>query len=88
MAVGVARPRAQGQAMTRIPTKLMSPRSGLPRIVQVINTIMASTKTMGTKTAEILSVKRSIGAWLPWADSTILMIWERTVPSPMAVALN
>lgn len=65
IAVGVARPRAHGQAMTRIQTKETSPKERacanprvlVPKKSHVPSATKAMTITMGTKTAEILSAK-------------------------------
>ena len=57
-AVGVANPKAQGQAITNTAIKLEMafPHSGAgPTLNHKINVIIASTMTVGVKTPEILS---------------------------------
>lgn len=63
IAVGVARPRAHGQAITRTPTKetrpkeraCENPKALVPKKSQAQSEANAITSTIGTKTAEILS---------------------------------
>ena len=63
IAVGVASPNAQGQAITNIPTKETSPkeracekpRGPVPNKSHRPKVIKDNTNTMGTKIAEILS---------------------------------
>ena len=65
MAVGVARPRAQGQAMTNTPTNDTRPKDRAwarvrycdPTINQVPKVKKAITKVTGTKILEILSAR-------------------------------
>ena len=63
IAVGVARPRAHGQAMISTATALRSAvaTSPLP-IIQPTKTAIAIAMTTGTKTPEILSARRCTGA--------------------------
>jgi len=88
MAVGVARPMAQGQAITTTATpNLKAVIKGACRMKnQMPNTARASSTTAGTNQAETASAKRWIGALSPWASRTILMIWESRVASPVRVA--
>ena len=86
-AVGVARPIAQGQAITKTATVLMIARAselsplcaemstgiGI-RYIHNTKVMTATAITMGTKTAEILSASCWMGALLDWASSTNLMI--------------
>ena len=56
MAVGVAKPSAQGQAMTKTATECMIAVSKIPLTAQVaMKVIRAITNTTGTKIPEILS---------------------------------
>ncbi len=65
IAVGVARPRAHGQAITSIQTKETRPKEKacenpsvpMPKTSQIIKVKKAITKTIGTNTAEILSAR-------------------------------
>ena len=96
IAVGVASPSAQGQAITKMPTKETRPneracenpselglkRSHIPKVKKAI------TSTIGTKILEILSARAWIGARLPCASSTILIICANNVSEPTLVALN
>ena len=95
IAVGVARPRAQGQAITRMPTNEVRPYDramARPSVgalkSQIARARTASAKTIGTNTAEILSAKAWMGARLPWAASTMLMIWASKVSAPTLVAVK
>src|SRR5690554_1138554 len=85
MAVGVASPKAQGQAITSTVTMASRPcttpllpphRSQAPKV----RTAMPS--TTGTKTAAILSTSFCTGALLPWASRTVCMIWASSVAPP------
>jgi len=96
-AVGVARPMAQGQAMTRTATMLIKalvktvtsePGGTGTRKNQTRKVTREMAITTGTKTAEILSARFWMGALLAWADSTSLMIWESAVSLPIFVASN
>ncbi|OQB02698.1 MAG: hypothetical protein BWY25_00411 [Chloroflexi bacterium ADurb.Bin222] len=97
-AVGVARPMAQGQAMTSTATMLMSARvkalvsafagSGGPKKSQPRNVSAAMAMTRGTNTAEIWSASRWMGALLPWASSTRWTICASAVSRPTFVASN
>src|SRR3989338_5982132 len=96
IAVGVASPSAQGQAITRIPTNDTSPRDSacenpsicVPKVSQMPRVTNEIINTIGTKIPEILSASACIGARLPCASSTILMIWARKVSEPTFVVLN
>ena len=90
-AVGVASPRAQGQAMIRTVTaaaKAAVKAGAGKRINQTTKVMTAMTKTRGTKTPLTRSANLWIGAFDPWACSTSLTIWARTVSAPIRVALN
>ena len=88
-AVGVARPRAQGQAMTSTETKFRSARlktgSGT-RKYQTTKVTRPIPKTTGTKTDATLSARRWIGAFEPCASSTRWMIRASAVSAPILVA--
>ena len=80
MAVGVARPMAQGQAMTSTLVNTLSTKeSGSPAISQAIAASRATAITTGTNTPATLSAIFDMGAFLPWASSTILIIFESVV---------
>ncbi len=85
IAAGVARPRAQGQAMTSTATALISAvSSGAPASHQPIRVISASTSTAGTNTWLTRSTSFWIGALAAWASSTRRMIRASTVSVPSA----
>ncbi len=89
MAVGVARPIAQGQAMTRTvmaATSACVSRGSGPNAIHATNVPAASTRTSGTKTSAIRSASRAIGAFEPWARSTRSMIRASAVSLPTCVA--
>ena len=89
IAVGVASPMAQGQAMSSTETAVtkakLSAGSG-PKMSQAAKVRMAMAMTTGTKIAATLSASCWIGGLEPWASSTILMIWLKTVSAPTRVA--
>ena len=76
IAVGVARPNAQGQAITNTAIKIVSENTGVsPPIKYHANADkVAITKTIGTKYPETISAICAIGAFEPWASSTSLII--------------
>lgn len=88
-AVGVASPRAQGQAMmstvamARRP--LVRPSVGA-RMSQAASDRREIAMMMGTKIAATLSTSLCTGALLPWAWRTSSIIFERRVFLPMVVA--
>ena len=88
MAVGVASPKAHGQAMTSTATKEMSPRDGEPAISHNTKASTAIPNTMGTNTEEILSASACIGALDPCASSTMRTILASIVSDPTRVALK
>ena len=81
IAVGVARPSAQGQAMTNTATiKIMlSVKPTRPTRSQPKKVSSAVPMTTGTNTADTRSARRWIGALEPWASSTSRMIWASAV---------
>jgi len=87
--VGVASPRAQGQAMIRTATVLRSARlnagSG-PATSHTTNVSTASPMTTGTNTPVTASASRWIGAREPCASDTSRTTWARTVSLPTRVA--
>ena len=87
MAVGVARPSAQGQEMTRtaVMARMEAVRSPVVRY-QPAKARRLKPTTAGTKTWETRSARRWMGALEAWASSTIRMIWARVVPAPTRVA--
>ncbi len=85
IAVGVASPRAQGQAITSTATALITAvSSGAPYSHQPTSVISASTRTVGTNTWLTLSTSFWIGALPAWASSTRRMIRASTVSAPRA----
>ena len=89
IAVGVARPSAQGQAMMSTATNAvrawLSTGAG-PSRTQAAKARPAITKTIGTNTAAISSTSRWIGAFEPWASSTSRTICASVVSRPTRVA--
>ena len=84
-AVGTANPMAQGQAMistVTAATKAWRYAGDGPKSNQMTNVAIAIEITTGTKTAEIRSASRWIGALLPWACCTSRMIRDSTVSPP------
>ncbi len=86
IAVGVARPRAQGQAITSTATALTRACSRpTPATSQAPRVTSAMRITTGTKTWLTLSTSFWIGALAAWASSTRRMIFASTVSPPSAV---
>ena len=82
MAVGVARPNAQGQAMTSTLTKIVKEKDTSFCIKYHIRAdTNAIPITIGTKYIEIRSAILAIGAFLLCASSTIRIIFESVVSS-------
>ena len=91
IAVGVANPNAQGQAITNTVTEVSKAcvkASSPPAIIQPIKVSAAIPITAGTKIAAILSTNCCTGALLPWASCTILIIWAKIVSLPTFSAMN
>ena len=89
-AVGVARPIAQGQAITRTATvvimAVLNDRDGSnTNHAQKVRS--AIKRTTGTKTPEIWSASLCMAAFEFWASSTSLMIFECSVSFPTFVAV-
>ena len=85
MAVGVARPMAQGQAMMSTETKasMASVKAGDgPNTSQTTKVTAATPNTTGTKMLATKSARRWIGALDPCASSTRRMIWASAVSLP------
>ena len=83
IAVGVARPKAHGQDMTRTHIPIESENSKpLPRMSQTIVDRRAMAMTIGTNTPLTLSASLAIGAFELVASSTSLTICESVVSSP------
>ena len=81
--VGVARPMAQGQAMTS--TAMSRSSAGTkpaPAMSHTAKVIRARTMTVGTNHAATRSTTRWMGALLPCACSTMRMICDKTVSLP------
>ena len=89
MAVGVASPNAQGQAMISTATKLRSAKTMAgagPHRSQTANVSSETPITAGTKTAATWSASRWMGALEPCASSTSRTICASTVSRPTRVA--
>ena len=83
IAVGVASPKAHGQAITSTLIKIFNDNSKSFEVIYHINEeITAIIITAVTKTPATLSAIFAIGALLPEASSTILIICEREVSKP------
>ncbi len=86
IAVGVARPSAQGHAITSTATALTIACSQSPPATSQPTTVSAAMpSTTGTKTALTRSTMRWIGAFAACADSTMRMIRASVVSAPTAV---
>mmetsp|Transcript_61810 Transcript_61810/g.146297 ORF Transcript_61810/g.146297 Transcript_61810/m.146297 type:complete len:219 (-) Transcript_61810:3343-3999(-) len=86
MAVGVARPRAHGQAMTSTATALRIAASQLPVPSPQPSSVRAAMPmTTGTNTALTWSTSRWIGAFFACADSTSRTMRARVDSAPTAV---
>ena len=89
MAVGVARPSAQGQEITRTATACERATAKLPGATKTnhaANVTNAIPMTTGTKMPAMLSARRSIGALELVASSTRRIMPASVVSSPTAVA--
>ena len=86
-AVGVASPRAQGQAMISTATAAVPAITALPpKTSQPMKVAMAITNTIGTKMPETRSARRWISALPDWASSTSFAIRASWVSEPTRVA--
>ena len=86
-AVGVARPRAQGQAMIRTATAAVKAVAAeAPKASQPASVSSERTITTGTKIAETRSASRCTGALPDWAASTRRAICASAVSAPTLVA--
>jgi hypothetical protein len=91
IAVGVARPSAQGHAMISTVTNATEANSSAgwgPKSNHSTNAAMATTSTTGTNTPATVSASRWTGALAVWASSTIRMICPSAVSLPTRVARN
>ena len=87
IAVGVARPSAQGQDMTRTAMPQLKANSNVaPTSSQTTVATTATAITAGTNTPLTLSASLAMGAFEPDASSTRRTICERVVSSPTFVA--
>src|SRR3546814_16265137 len=87
-AVGVASPRAQGQAMISTATAAVKATGALSvatAVSQKPSVAAASAITTGTKIADTWSARRCTGALPVWASSTRRAIWARAVTEPPRV---
>ena len=85
MAIGVARPSAQGQAMTSTAMAVVrakASRGSGPMNSQKANVVAAMTITIGTNTLAIRSTSRPMGGLLIWAERTMRMMRASVVSSP------
>ena len=88
-AVGVARPRAQGQAMINTATAAVNAVVALSvaaAVSQKPSVAKARVITTGTKIADTRSARRWTSALPVWASSTIRPIWASAVSAPTRVA--
>ena len=86
MAAGVAKPSAQGQAMTSTETAFSSAAEPVaPAIDHASRVARASASTTGTKTALTRSTWRWIGGLEAWAPSTRRTMRASTVSAPTEV---
>jgi hypothetical protein len=86
--IGVASPRAQGQAMIRTATELTVAKAiaGFgPQNAHTTKVIMATPMTAGTNQAATTSASRCIGARLRCASLTIRTICDNIVSAPVRV---
>jgi hypothetical protein len=91
MAVGVASPSAQGQAITRTVTSATvayTTTGDGPSTHHTRKATMATAITMGTNTPATLSARRCAGALVPCASSTRRTICASAVSVPTAFASN
>ena len=83
MAVGVARPSAQGQEITKTETAYTNEVPTSPEtIIQTMKVTRAMAITTGTKTPLILSASFSMGAFVLVASSTNRTMFARVVSEP------
>ena len=83
IAVGVARPSAQGQEMTRTESAYLTASSPSPRSSQTIAVMTDIAITEGTNTALILSATLAIGAFDAAASSRSAIILACAVSEPI-----
>ena len=90
IAVGVANPNAQGQAITSTDINIVSTNTiSFPPIKNHNNdATTAIAITIGTKYPDTVSASLAIGAFVPCASSTNFIIWARAVSPPIFSALN
>ena len=82
MAVGVARPNEQGQAITNTETMAIKPwvrPLAESSRIQAINVISEMPMMVGTNTAAMRSTNACTGTLLPCASCTIRTIWAKSV---------
>ena len=84
-AVGVASPRAHGQAITSTATAAVNPPVGSPARPTPRRSATASPSTTGTKTDETRSASRCTGALVDWACRTRSAILATAVSRPTRV---
>ncbi len=87
IATGVASPNAQGQLITNTDIAHASAKPAVsPTASHIISVINEMSSTAGTNTADTLSAILAIGAFVAAASLTALIICERVLSSPTAVA--
>ena len=87
VAIGVARPSAQGQAMIRTATAASMAWAVSPaNSDQPMKVTIEIPITVGTNTAETRSARRCMSDLPDWASSTSRTIWASAVSPPTAVA--
>ncbi len=75
IAVGVASPKAHGQAITKTEIKIVNEKAtDSPEINHASPATTAIPNTIGTKYPDIISANLAIGAFVPWASSTSFII--------------
>ena len=86
-AVGVAKPRAHGQAMISTATAAVNASETEPATSSQPPSVSSEMPiTIGTKTAETRSTSRWIGALPAWASATSRAICARAVSAPTLIA--
>ena len=85
--MGVAKPKAQGQAIISTATAHISAKSNcaFPKTIQAINVSTLMTSTVTTKYLANTSASRCNGALERWASATVWIIFAKVVFAPTAV---
>ena len=88
IAVGVANPKAHGQAITSTAIIFVKAWAKDPKSYQTTKVRTAKTKTIGTKYEDTISASFWIGARELCASDTILIIFESIVSPPTFFAIK